>query len=70
MIGIFTNLRRCHFANRKFREVDFYEQKLACDPRIGCKSPSNLLELLERDMDLEEEFEKFERDEIVEFVKV
>jgi hypothetical protein len=40
------------------------------DPRIGCKSPSNLLEFLERDMDLEEEFKKFEgefeRDEVVE----
>ncbi len=40
------------------------------DPRIGCKTPSNLLEFLERDMDLEEEFKKFEgefeRDEVVE----
>jgi hypothetical protein len=29
------------------------------DPRIGCKSPSNLLEFFERDVDLKEEFEKF-----------
>ncbi len=34
--------------------------------KIGCKSPSNLLKFLERDMDLEEELEKFERDEVVE----
>jgi hypothetical protein len=41
------------------------------DPRIGCKSPSNLLEFLERDMDLEEELEKFEREfEKDEVVKV
>jgi hypothetical protein len=37
---------------------------------IGCKSPSNLLEFLKRDMDLEEEFKKFEgefeKDEVVE----
>jgi len=36
------------------------------DPRIRCKSPSNLLEFLERDMELEEELEKFERGEVVE----
>ncbi len=40
------------------------------DFRIGCKSRSNLLEFLERDIDLEEEFEEFEgefeRDEVVE----
>jgi hypothetical protein len=30
------------------------------------KSPSNLLEFLERDMDLEEELKKFQRDEVVE----
>jgi hypothetical protein len=37
--------------------------------RIGCISPSNLLEFLEKDIDLEKELEKFEgefeRDEVV-----
>jgi hypothetical protein len=38
------------------------------DPRIGYKSPSNLVEFLAKDVDLEEEFKKFESelDEIVE----
>ncbi len=38
--------------------------------RIGCKSPSNLLEFLERDINLEVELEdfegEFEKDEVVE----
>jgi hypothetical protein len=29
-------------------------------PRIDCKSPSNLVELIEKDLDFEEELEKFE----------
>jgi hypothetical protein len=37
------------------------------DPRIGCKSPSNLVDFIESDLNLKEEFERaFERDEIVE----
>ncbi len=40
------------------------------DPRIGCKSPSNLVEFLEKDVDLKEELKKFEgefaQDEVVE----
>jgi len=36
---------------------------------MDCKFPSNLVEFLERDVDLEEEFEEFEefeRDKVVE----
>jgi hypothetical protein len=40
------------------------------DFRIGCKSPSNLVESIEIDVDLEEELGKFEgtfeKDEVVE----
>jgi len=40
------------------------------DSNIGCKSPSNLIEFFERDLDLEKEFEEFERefekDEVIE----
>jgi hypothetical protein len=40
------------------------------DAKIGCKSPFNLVEFLEKDVNLEKEFEKikgeFERDEVVE----
>ncbi len=39
------------------------------DPRDGCKSPSNLVELIQTDLGFEEEFKKiegsFEQDEIV-----
>ncbi len=32
------------------------------DLKIGCKSPFNLVEFLEKDIDLEEELEEFEGD--------
>jgi hypothetical protein len=50
------------FANKYLRKLSFVNNNWCSDPRIGCKSPSNLLEFLERDMDLEEELEEFERD--------
>ncbi len=31
------------------------------DPRIGCKSPFNLANFIENDLNLKEELEKFER---------
>jgi hypothetical protein len=40
------------------------------DSKIGCKSPSSLVYLIETDLSLEQDFEKFEkafeRDEILE----
>jgi hypothetical protein len=48
----------------------FVNQNWLDDARIGCKFPSNLVEFLEKDVNLEEEFEEFEggfeRDEVVE----
>jgi hypothetical protein len=44
------------------------------DLRVGCKSPSNLVELIQRDLDFEEELEEFkvsfEWDEIVDILNV
>jgi hypothetical protein len=42
------------------------------DPRIGCKSPSSLVELINIDVDLEKEIEEFEfiffeRNKVMEF---
>jgi hypothetical protein len=58
------------FANWKFKEVDIYYQNWFSDPRIGCKSPSNLIEFLKKDINFKKklkEFEgEFERDEVVE----
>jgi hypothetical protein len=40
------------------------------DPKIGCKSPSTLANFIENDLNLEEEFEEFdktfERDKVME----
>jgi len=46
----------------KFREVDICEKNGFDDFRVGCKSPSNLVEFVESDVDLEEELENFEGD--------
>jgi hypothetical protein len=54
---------------KKLKKLIFVNKNWPNDPRIGCKSPSNLLEFLERDIDLKDELEKFEgefeRDEVV-----
>jgi hypothetical protein len=58
------------FANLKFWKVDFFNKNWPNDPRIHCKSSSNLVEFFERDVDLEKKFKKlegeFEKDEVVE----
>ncbi len=68
MTKILINLKRCHLQIGNFKKLIFINKNWPNDPIIGCKSPSNLLEFLERDVDLEEEFEKFkgefEREEI------
>jgi Holliday junction resolvase len=53
---IFTNLRRCRLQIENLEKLIFFNKKWPSDPRIGCKSPSNLLEFLKRDMELKEEF--------------
>ncbi len=56
------------FINWKFRKVNICQRPN--DLRIGCKSSFNLMEFLERDVDLEEELEEFEgefeKEEVVE----
>ncbi len=67
MVGILTNLKRCRLQTKYLEKLIFVNKNWPNDSRIGCKPPSNLLEFLERDMDLEEEFEgEFEKDEVVE----
>ncbi len=70
MVGILTNLKRCHLQIENVEKLIFVNKNWHNDFRLGCKSPSNLLEFLERDMDLEEECEefegKFEKNEVVE----
>jgi len=69
--GILTNLRRCHLQTKFLEKLIFVNKNWPNDLRIiGCESPSNLLDFLERDMALVHELEKFEgefeKDEVVE----
>ncbi len=70
LVGIFTNLKGCRLQIEFFFKLIFVNKNWPNDPRIGYKSSSNLMEFLEKDVDLAEEFEEFEggfeRDEIVE----
>ncbi len=69
LVGILINLRRCCLPTKNFKKLIFVNKNWPNDLRIGCKSPSNLLKFLKRDMDLEEELEEFEgefeKDEVV-----
>ncbi len=53
---IFTHLKRCRLQIENLEKLIFVSKNWPNDLRIGCKSPSNLLEFLKRDMDLQEEF--------------
>jgi hypothetical protein len=70
LAGILTNLRRCHLQTKNLGKLIFVNKNWLNDFRIGCKSPSNLMESFERDIDSKEEKENFEsdfeRDEVVE----
>jgi hypothetical protein len=70
LVGILINLRRCYLQTKNLEKLIFVNKNWPNNLKIGCKSPNNLLEFLERDIDLEEEFEGFEgefkRDEVVE----
>jgi hypothetical protein len=67
---IFTNLRRCHLQIEILKKLIFINKNWPNDARIHYKSPSNLVEFFERDVDLDEKLEEFEgefeRDEVVE----
>jgi hypothetical protein len=66
---ILNNLRRCS-QTEILEKLIFVNKNWPNDPRISCKSPSNLVEFLEKDVVLEEELEEFEgefeRDEVIE----
>ncbi len=67
---ILTYLRRCCLQTENLEKLVFVNKNWPNDPRAGCKSPSNLVEFLEKDVDLEEELKEFDtefaRDEVVE----
>ncbi len=55
---------------KNLEKLIFVNKNWPNDLKISCKSPSNLVEFLEKDVDLKEQLEKFEgefeRDEVVE----
>ncbi len=61
---------RCHLLSKRLEKLRFVNKIWRNDLKIRCKSPFNVIKLFERDIDLEEELEKFEReferDEVVE----
>ncbi len=69
LVGILINLRRYRIQLENLEKLIFVNKNWPNDYRVGCKSPSNLLELSGIDANLEEELEQFEgafeKDEIV-----
>ncbi len=69
LVGIVTNLRRCHLQSKNLEKLIFVNQNWPNDPRLRCKTPSNFVEFIEKDKIIEEELEEFEggfeREEIV-----
>jgi hypothetical protein len=69
LVGILTNFRRCRLQIQNVEKLIFVNKYWFNDLWIECKSSSNLLKFLERDIDLEKEFKKFEgefeKDEVV-----
>jgi hypothetical protein len=67
--GILTNLRRCHLQSDNLDKIFFVSKNWPSDLRVGCSSPSSLIELIEVDLALEEELEQyegeFERDKLL-----
>ncbi len=65
---ILIDLRRCCLQIENLEKLIFFNKNQPNDLKIGCKFASNLVEFLEKDVDLEEELEEFkgefERDKI------
>ncbi len=60
MAGISTNLRRYHLQSNNLDKIIFVTKNWPSDPKVGCNSPSSLIELIEADFALEEELEQYE----------
>jgi len=56
LVGILTNLRRCHLQLDILDKIIFVINNWPSDPRVGCSSPSSLIKLIEANLALEEEY--------------
>ncbi len=52
--------KEASFTIRKFRKIDFVNKNWPSDPKVGCKPPFNLVELIQTNLGFEEELERFE----------
>jgi hypothetical protein len=72
LVEILTNLRRCHLQLENLENLFFVNKNWSNDCKVGCTSPSNLLELIRIYSNLEEELKQFggvfEKNEIVKFI--
>jgi hypothetical protein len=60
-----TNLRRCDRQLNNLEGLIFMSKNWPNDSRIDFKPPSNLVEMIQKDLDFEEFESSFEQDEIV-----
>jgi hypothetical protein len=56
LVGILTNLRRCHLQLDTLDKIIFVTNIWPSDPRVCCSSPSSLIKLIEANLALEEEY--------------
>lgn len=62
LIGILTNLKRCHLPTKNLKKLIFINKNKPNDLRIKHKFSSNLIESLQRDIDFKKKLENFESD--------
>jgi hypothetical protein len=56
LVGILINLRRCPLQLENLEQLYFVSNNWFNDHRVGCKSPSDLVEFIEMDEQLEKEY--------------
>jgi len=56
LIGILTNLRRCRLQLDNFLNLIFVNKNWTNDARVDCKAPSNLVYLINPEINLKQEF--------------
>jgi hypothetical protein len=55
-----TKLKKCHLQLKNLKRLIFVNKNWSNDSRIDCKPPSNLVELIEKNLNFEEELQKIE----------
>jgi hypothetical protein len=53
-VNILTNLRRWYLEPKNFEKIIFANKNWPNDVKVGCKAPSNLVELIDSKIDLED----------------